>query len=200
LCSQPVPWKRGEAPDIAVGDHIDRDCQSDPARQKRKVLSNRCTVKGCKQKEIVPVICDQCKLNHCLKHRHPLDHSCKGNNPGERARQAALARSAASSAKNFPATSRSSAPSRTTGNTSSSSSSSSRARFSVAAVQGTMSEDEALALALQASLQHQTTTEQQEEADRLLALSLQNGELTPQPPTAAAAGGSTSSNNNCTLS
>lgn len=38
LCSKPVPWKRGEAPDIAVGDHIDRDCQSDPAKQKRKVV------------------------------------------------------------------------------------------------------------------------------------------------------------------
>jgi hypothetical protein len=40
LCNQPVPWKRGEAPDIAVGDHIDRDCQSDPAKQKRKVDKN----------------------------------------------------------------------------------------------------------------------------------------------------------------
>lgn len=40
LCNQPVPWKRGEAPDIAVGDHIDRDCQSDPAKQKRKVVTN----------------------------------------------------------------------------------------------------------------------------------------------------------------
>ena len=35
--NQPVQWKRGEAPDLAVGDHIDRDCQSDPAKEKRKV-------------------------------------------------------------------------------------------------------------------------------------------------------------------
>lgn len=49
-------------------------------------MGNRCSVKGCKQKEVVPVICDQCKLNHCLKHRHPTDHSCKGNNPTDRAR------------------------------------------------------------------------------------------------------------------
>ena len=39
FCSQPVPGKRGEAPDIAVGEHIDRDCQSDPAKQKRKVIT-----------------------------------------------------------------------------------------------------------------------------------------------------------------
>jgi len=38
LCSQPVPWKRGDPPDLAVGDHIDRDCQSDPAKKKRKVF------------------------------------------------------------------------------------------------------------------------------------------------------------------
>ena len=107
LCNQPVPWKRGEAPDIAVGDHIDRDCQSDPAKQKRKVdknlnkyekksltqiflkfqvFGNQCTMKGCKKKEVVPVICDQCRMNFCLRHRHALDHSCKGNNPADKAR------------------------------------------------------------------------------------------------------------------
>lgn len=33
----PVPVARGEPPDRAVGEHIDRDCRSDPAQQKRKV-------------------------------------------------------------------------------------------------------------------------------------------------------------------
>ncbi|XP_033105974.1 AN1-type zinc finger protein 2A-like [Anneissia japonica] len=78
LCNKPVPGKRGEAPDIAVSGHIDRDCQSDPAVKKRKVYANRCNVKGCKKKELVPVICDSCRLNYCLRHRHQTDHDCHG--------------------------------------------------------------------------------------------------------------------------
>lgn len=199
LCSQPVPGKRGEAPDIAVGEHIDRDCQSDPAKQKRKVFGNKCTMKGCKQKEVVPIVCDQCKMNFCLKHRHTIDHGCKGPAaPVDRAREAALARAAASSSsnsakanffsKNFnPSTSRPSA-------------SSQPRAFAVASVQGNLSEDEALARALQASLQDQpplTTAQQQEEADRMLALALQRGE---QPTTPPATSATSVSSKNCNLS
>nr|CAG4641919.1 EOG090X0APF [Eurycercus lamellatus] len=193
LCNQPVPWKRGEAPDLAVGDHIDRDCQSDPARQKRKVFGNKCSMKGCKQKEVVPIVCDQCKMNYCLKHRHGSDHSCKGNNPADRAREAALARasSGSSSSKN---------PSR---HSNSSTNHPSQPRsFVPAIIQGNLSEDEALARALQASLQDQPSSslspaQQQEEADRLLALSLQRGEHLPEALPAAPA---TSSSSNCTMS
>ncbi|XP_077984464.1 AN1-type zinc finger protein 2A-like isoform X2 [Glandiceps talaboti] len=78
LCNKPVPVNRGEPPDIKVSEHIDRDCQSDPAKKKRKAYSNRCNVKGCKQKELIPVICDRCHLNFCLKHRHEVDHKCQG--------------------------------------------------------------------------------------------------------------------------
>ncbi|KAK9534711.1 hypothetical protein VZT92_007141 [Zoarces viviparus] len=76
LCDIPIPVKRGEMPDIKVGEHIDRDCKSDPAQRKRKIFTNRCSKGGCKQKEMMRVTCDQCHLNHCLKHRHPLDHDC----------------------------------------------------------------------------------------------------------------------------
>lgn len=37
LCNIPIPVKRGQTPDFVVGEHIDRDCKSDPAQQKRKV-------------------------------------------------------------------------------------------------------------------------------------------------------------------
>lgn len=37
LCNTPIPIRRGEMPDIKVGEHIDRDCKSDPAQRKRKV-------------------------------------------------------------------------------------------------------------------------------------------------------------------
>ncbi|KAJ8364067.1 hypothetical protein SKAU_G00128980 [Synaphobranchus kaupii] len=77
LCNTPIPVKRGEMPDIKVGEHIDRECRSDPAQRKRKVFTNKCSKGGCKQKEMIKVTCDQCHLNYCLKHRHPLDHDCK---------------------------------------------------------------------------------------------------------------------------
>ncbi|XP_035627013.1 AN1-type zinc finger protein 2A-like isoform X2 [Oncorhynchus keta] len=77
LCNTPIPIKRGEMPDIKVGEHIDRDCQSDPAQNKRKIFTNKCSKGGCKQKEMIRVTCDQCHMNYCLKHRHPLDHDCK---------------------------------------------------------------------------------------------------------------------------
>lgn len=37
LCNTPIPTKRGEQPDIAVGAHIDSDCMSSPAKDRRKV-------------------------------------------------------------------------------------------------------------------------------------------------------------------
>ena len=72
LCDQPVPTAKGLSPDTTVSAHIDRDCKSDPAVAKRnKVYTNRCTVKKCKQKEMMKVECVTCKQSFCLKHRHP---------------------------------------------------------------------------------------------------------------------------------
>ena len=79
LCDTPIPIKRGDVPDIRVSDHIDNECQDSRAKSKRSsptIFTNKCNVKGCKQKELIPVLCYQCKINFCLKHRHPGDHSC----------------------------------------------------------------------------------------------------------------------------
>ncbi|XP_061761266.1 AN1-type zinc finger protein 2A isoform X2 [Nerophis ophidion] len=98
LCNTPIPTKRGEMPDIKVGEHIDRDCKSDPAQRKRKIFTNKCSKGGCKQKEMMRVTCDQCHLNYCLKHRHPLDHDCKTDGrPLSQSGHAALMRSQGSS-------------------------------------------------------------------------------------------------------
>ncbi|KAM4697914.1 AN1-type zinc finger protein 2A-like [Rhinophrynus dorsalis] len=111
LCNTPIPIKRGQTPDIVVGDHIDRDCKSDPAQQKRKIFTKKCARPGCKQKELMKVICDECHGNFCLKHRHPLDHDCKGKTaPISRAGHAALLRSQASSSKTSASTSSHSVP------------------------------------------------------------------------------------------
>ncbi|KAK0155750.1 AN1-type zinc finger protein 2B [Merluccius polli] len=93
LCNIPIPIKRGEMPDIKVGEHIDRDCKSDPAQRKRKIFTNKCSRGGCKQKEMIRVTCGQCHLNYCLKHRHPLDHDCKTDGkPLSKSGNAALSR------------------------------------------------------------------------------------------------------------
>ncbi|EPY79416.1 AN1-type zinc finger protein 2B isoform 1 [Camelus ferus] len=78
LCNVPVPVARGEPPDRAVGEHIDRDCRSDPAQQKRKIFTNKCERSGCRQREMMKLTCERCTRNFCIKHRHPLDHDCSG--------------------------------------------------------------------------------------------------------------------------
>ncbi|WAQ97746.1 ZFN2B-like protein [Mya arenaria] len=74
LCNKPIPLKKGEVPDVVVGRHIDSDCQSDPAKERRKVYTNKCSMKGCKVKEMIPVKCDKCQQNYCLRHRFEDDH------------------------------------------------------------------------------------------------------------------------------
>ncbi|KAJ1525834.1 hypothetical protein ONE63_009033 [Megalurothrips usitatus] len=186
LCNAPVPTKRGVQPDISVGAHIDNNCKSDTAVNRRKVFSNRCSAKGCKTKEMIPVDCSECLLNFCLKHRHPADHQCGGKAAGLRrkaARDAAQARqSGPGTRKNVSASS-----SRITSKT-------------LADVQGSMSEDEALARALAASMQESSSRsvqvasldqEGQEEADLALARALAESERMHQnSQQAQAAGGS----------
>lgn len=43
-----------------------------------KVNANRCSLQGCKIKEMIPVVCKECKKNYCLRHRFPDDHKCEG--------------------------------------------------------------------------------------------------------------------------
>uniref|UniRef100_A0A095A435 AN1-type zinc finger protein 2B n=1 Tax=Schistosoma haematobium TaxID=6185 RepID=A0A095A435_SCHHA len=79
LCGTIVPLKPGELPDVKVGNHIDTDCRSKPALElKGKLFTNACCVPRCKKKELIPFVCDRCKLNFCVSHRNELDHDCKG--------------------------------------------------------------------------------------------------------------------------
>jgi len=176
LCSSPVPMKRGDMPDIAVSAHIDNDCKSDPAVKKRKIYTNRCNKKGCKVKELIKVTCDSCQLNFCLTHRHPQDHECGGAAKGastSRAGLAAMQRLQASKA----------AP-RSTGSSSSSNSGSrwSRnvSRASPAELQGNLTEDQALARAIQESLS-ESRPMTQEEMDREIAQALAASDEAQRP-------------------
>ncbi|MBZ3883512.1 AN1-type zinc finger protein 2A, partial [Sciurus carolinensis] len=77
LCNIPIPVKRGEIPDVVVGEHIDRDCKYHPGEKKEKVFTYRCSKEGCRKKEMLQLACVQCHGNFCIQHRHPLDHSCR---------------------------------------------------------------------------------------------------------------------------
>ncbi|XP_030751315.1 AN1-type zinc finger protein 2A-like [Sitophilus oryzae] len=161
LCNIPIPVQKGQHPDYVVGSHIDSDCQSDPAKSRRRVFTNKCSYKRCKNKEVIPVICNECALNFCLKHRHPADHTCEGR--GAKRKWIFDAQ-----------------PNHTVSET----------------IQGSLSEDEALAKALALSMQDNgpCNKKTQEELDLALARQLQSAEA--QATTASR----TSRNDRCNVS
>ncbi|CDW57228.1 AN1 type zinc finger protein 2B [Trichuris trichiura] len=75
LCNKPVSCPRDFPPDAAVSAHIDRGCQPDPTLTSQPVYSNKCSLTGCKRKEVCAV-CSSCSKTFCLQHRHPQDHQC----------------------------------------------------------------------------------------------------------------------------
>ncbi|NXF11608.1 ZFN2B protein, partial [Smithornis capensis] len=122
-----------------------------------QIFTNKCLKPGCKQKEMMKVICDQCHKNYCLKHRHPLDHDCTGaGRPLSKAGHAAVTRAQASSSKIVTASSSGAAQPAD----SSSSPASARAAASqtcstsppAVMLQNGLSEEEALQRALEMSL------------------------------------------------
>ncbi|KAG5672507.1 hypothetical protein PVAND_002631 [Polypedilum vanderplanki] len=72
ICMKPVPSEKGRE-DYAVSQHIDKFCKSET-----KIYTNNCSFGNCKKKELVPFTCSSCKSNFCLKHRHADVHNCKG--------------------------------------------------------------------------------------------------------------------------
>jgi len=225
LCNSPVPVPRGTVPDLAVSAHIEENCQS---KKKEKVFTNKCNKLKCKKKELVPCICDSCHLNFCLTHRHRLDHDCKGPQPNSRpASKAAAAASARASTSNSSSSSGQSkitnffsGPFRTEhprqpsaaaaaaiNRQSGRGSTPGRPLLAPSNPNAGMSEDEALAAALAASMADsslqssgavsRTNLTPEEEEDRMLAQALQESErLARQQGQGQAAG---SGDKNCNL-
>ncbi|XP_067911974.1 AN1-type zinc finger protein 2A isoform X5 [Heterodontus francisci] len=176
LCNTPVPVRRGEMPDIRVGEHIDRECKSDPAQKKRKIFTNKCSKTGCKQKEMIKVTCDQCHLNFCLKHRHSLDHDCKVDGQHlSKAGNATIVRAQGTSKPSAtPSTSKGTSSSRPSGlNTSAHQHYNSNPPRPVPAsssLQGGLSEEQALQRALERSLAESSRNAAPSEEQEDLAL------------------------------
>ena len=199
LCDKPVPTPKGTSPDATVSAHLDRDCRESAKRK----IKNKCSVKKCKQSEFIKVECDQCRLNFCLKHRHPADHECQGKG-SSKAAQAAMARQQRQPATTTTSGGLSSAIRSTAASTSSRIAS--MFQQDRQTINGQMTEDEALARALQASMTEQQggnqTNQQQpitaprtrEEQDRMLAQAIAESQRE------ANRGGSSSNDKSCGIS
>uniref|UniRef100_A0A0N5AE34 AN1-type domain-containing protein n=1 Tax=Syphacia muris TaxID=451379 RepID=A0A0N5AE34_9BILA len=77
LCRKVVPVARGQLPDGPMNEHIETGCQS----SRGQIYKFRCSVKGCKKRELVQMKCDKCCNNFCVFHRLPVDHKCTNGSP-----------------------------------------------------------------------------------------------------------------------
>ncbi|KAG0256509.1 zinc finger, AN1-type domain [Mortierella polycephala] len=76
LCDKPVPVKKGEDPNLRMEQHISAGCPEPATTISKPIYTNSCNVKGCKNRSAIPIVCQNCKLNYCLKHRLESDHTC----------------------------------------------------------------------------------------------------------------------------
>eukprot|EP00035_Acanthoeca_spectabilis_P030714 m.10579 g.10579 ORF g.10579 m.10579 type:complete len:281 (+) comp4335_c0_seq1:176-1018(+) len=162
LCQTEVALKQGQSLDQAVNDHINAGCKKNAG--KGKTYGNACSKKGCKKKEVIPVVCKRCGRNFCLSHRFEADHNCEGSAARVDDRASAAERRRAESqpkarAQPQPPASRPPAATRfgtppARGLAAGSQPRQGRAgQGNASELQGGMSEEEALAMALAASAQ-----------------------------------------------
>mmetsp|Transcript_1547 Transcript_1547/g.2045 ORF Transcript_1547/g.2045 Transcript_1547/m.2045 type:complete len:160 (+) Transcript_1547:88-567(+) len=80
LCEQPVNILKSQNPDQVMDEHIRNGCKP---IQKERIMKNKCSVKKCKQSELIPIQCKDCRQQFCVRHRNAFDHECpalKANN------------------------------------------------------------------------------------------------------------------------
>ncbi|KAF9430414.1 zinc finger, AN1-type domain [Podila epigama] len=79
LCDKPVPIKKGENPNLRMEQHISAGCPEPATTTSKPIYTNSCNAKGCKNRSAIPIVCQKCRLNYCLKHRLEGDHACSSN-------------------------------------------------------------------------------------------------------------------------
>eukprot|EP00281_Chroomonas_sp_CCMP1168_P007399 CAMPEP_0206265320 /NCGR_PEP_ID=MMETSP0047_2-20121206/29923_1 /ASSEMBLY_ACC=CAM_ASM_000192 /TAXON_ID=195065 /ORGANISM="Chroomonas mesostigmatica_cf, Strain CCMP1168" /LENGTH=159 /DNA_ID=CAMNT_0053693189 /DNA_START=55 /DNA_END=530 /DNA_ORIENTATION=+ len=75
MCMQAVTIMPGEDANAVIDKHIRAGCPTSAVKTKQ----NKCTFKGCREKEFIPISCKLCKQPFCLKHRFETDHDCPAN-------------------------------------------------------------------------------------------------------------------------
>lgn len=73
LCDTPLTILKDQDINEIVELHIQRGCKSE---QEERRASKKCSVKGCKTIELVPIVCQGCQKQFCLKHRFDVEHNC----------------------------------------------------------------------------------------------------------------------------
>lgn len=189
LCSEPVASKAGQLPDLAVSQHIDQYCKQNEMiknRLKPKTNLQLCNFKSCKQKDLIYLECNECRSKFCIKHRHPNDHHCVGlstasnlvNNwqnfkgscsSGASTSYELIRNKAQQLSKSGQAALNRIAHNRPTDRDT---------RSTVDELQGGLSEQEALAIALDNSKQTTSGADQQENDDLALARAIQESQVT----------------------
>ncbi|KAF9349505.1 hypothetical protein BGX26_012201 [Mortierella sp. AD094] len=81
LCDRPVPIKKGEDPNVRMEQHIAAGCPEPATTTSKPIYTNSCNAKACKNRSAIPIVCQRCRLNYCLKHRLESDHACAGPQP-----------------------------------------------------------------------------------------------------------------------
>eukprot|EP01087_Luapelamoeba_hula_P023318 TRINITY_DN854_c3_g1_i1.p1 TRINITY_DN854_c3_g1~~TRINITY_DN854_c3_g1_i1.p1 ORF type:complete len:199 (-),score=31.28 TRINITY_DN854_c3_g1_i1:69-665(-) len=72
-CDESVTVLPNEDPEVKIQMHIADGCKS---VQKERIKQNKCARRGCRVSQLIPINCNKCRHQYCLKHRHPLDHQC----------------------------------------------------------------------------------------------------------------------------
>ncbi|KAI8867183.1 hypothetical protein GQ42DRAFT_115813, partial [Ramicandelaber brevisporus] len=76
ICSQPVPVRKGEDPNLRMDIHIRNGCQKAPQTVTGQVYNKPCAVPSCASKNLVTSVCKRCSKQHCLTHRLESAHKC----------------------------------------------------------------------------------------------------------------------------
>eukprot|EP01147_Barroeca_monosierra_P004079 gene4079-6486_t len=72
ICNVYIQPVRNQNPNATMDEHISSGCKK---HKTRKAIPNKCSMPGCKITE-----CAKCNKNFCLKHRHSDDHRCGRRN------------------------------------------------------------------------------------------------------------------------
>jgi len=76
-CHQICVLKKGEDPQERLSAHLLAGCP-DEAKTVIQQKKTTCSFRNCHGGELLPVVCNDCHMNFCLKHRFPTAHKCKG--------------------------------------------------------------------------------------------------------------------------
>lgn len=88
VCGRHVHVHAGESADAVVSEHLDSGCKKRLLPQDSRAPRKPCAAPGCKNERRFEVVrCKACHGTHCLTHRFPQDHACKGKRDGRAAKK-----------------------------------------------------------------------------------------------------------------